>query len=346
MEQASLRLMCELSRLKGYELRLHSINKIGKLKKLLNEYRLCYTYSDYKGLLKIYNFLVCVLSIRTKIKESDKIILTGLSLVSLLAVPKSRKRDTVLAIHYHHEGVKSKITFQFLYWLANKKAGLITFPSNYIANEAFSICPSIEAKTLIVPNPLPKIKIDPVKRHSNRLRLKINQDSFLIGNAGWIILRKRFDIFIRVIHELSKTNDNVYALIVGGGDEEQNIRDLIISYGLQDRVVLEDWNEDMSYFYSSIDLLLFNTEFDALPTTPIEAMSCGIPVVASSIRGGLAEVMDDNCGYMIDEHDVMKLADACREVIYRRVNGVAGKVNVERKYTLDKTVYPIIDFFE
>jgi glycosyltransferase involved in cell wall biosynthesis len=92
----------------------------------------------------------------------------------------------------------------------------------------------------------------------------------------------------------------------------QNLADEL---GITSAVHWLGWQRDLSIFYHAIDLLLFNAEWDAFPTTPLEAMSHGLPVVASLIHGGLKEVIDSpEHGFLIAEHDLNRLTAATIEL--------------------------------
>ncbi len=62
-------------------------------------------------------------------------------------------------------------------------------------------------------------------------------------------------------------------------------------------VIWTGWLTDLTPFYAGIDVLLFNSDWDALGLTPVEAMSYGVPVVASVEHGGLGEILDNRCGW-------------------------------------------------
>jgi glycosyltransferase involved in cell wall biosynthesis len=71
------------------------------------------------------------------------------------------------------------------------------------------------------------------------------------------------------------------------------------------------WLPDLYLFYSSLDLLLFNTDWEALGRTPIEAISLGTPVVASAVHSGLEEILLPAFAPVIKQHDVPLLASLC-----------------------------------
>jgi len=153
------------------------------------------------------------------------------------------------------------------------------------------------------------------KRLQNRCRaraaLRMPQDCILIGNGGWLIQRKRFDVFLQVATKISKRLPNARFYICGGGPEESQLRSLARELGILDKVHFEGWVEDMTPYYQAWDALLFNSDFDALGNTPLEAASHGCVCVASVLYGGLSEfIQDGHTGFLLNQHDSEKLADA------------------------------------
>ena len=57
--------------------------------------------------------------------------------------------------------------------------------------------------------------------------------------------------------------------------------------------------------------MLFHADWEAMGRTPLEALSFGVPVVASVLQGGLAEVLDKpDYAIVLDSHDVPRLTEA------------------------------------
>jgi glycosyltransferase involved in cell wall biosynthesis len=80
--------------------------------------------------------------------------------------------------------------------------------------------------------------------------------------------------------------------------------------GLEKRVKWLGWQSNMTPFYLSLDVLLFNSDWDALGRTPLEAGMYEVPTVASVLHGGLGEVIQsEEVGFLLDKHDEDWLAE-------------------------------------
>jgi glycosyltransferase involved in cell wall biosynthesis len=230
-------------------------------------------------------------------------------------------RDSrLLSIHFHHRGVRPDWAWRIIYALARLKFKYIIYPSNFIRDEATEICPFLKAHENAVSYAFPTpIEIPEDIRHrerqSARGALGIPSNAVVIGNAGWMIPRKRWDIFLQVAAMVARKFPDAKFLMAGDGPEAPKLRALATSLGLNGRVIWLGWQKDLKQFYDSLDIMLFNSDWDAMGRTPLEAMSLGIPVVASVLHGGLSEIIDsENCGYLIDTHDIPRLAAKVMEI--------------------------------
>ena len=77
--------------------------------------------------------------------------------------------------------------------------------------------------------------------------------------------------------------------------------------------------DDLEDFYNSIDIMLFNSDWDAVGLSPLEAIQRGIPTFASVLNGGLKEILNKEFrSFLIEEHDVEVLARKINEGISNR----------------------------
>jgi glycosyltransferase involved in cell wall biosynthesis len=315
MEQASLRLMRALQA-RGHELKLISLNPIGGLGPLLESAGISAIGLDYSTRGKIATLFDLGRTVR---KEGvDALIMTGHNLAASLALGNVCRGHRMMAMHYHHEGVMPPWRWRLIYRAAKRRFQTVSFPSDYVRREAQAIYPPIRAiaETIRNPFPLPS-RPDPGMRPAFRERIGVPADAPLIGNAGWLIRRKRFDVFLRTAAELLAARPDAHFVIAGDGEERTSLQELAGTLGVAHRIAWTGWLSEMPPFYAGIDALLFNSDWDAFPTTPVEAMSHGLPVVASLEHGGLGEVLDPTTGWLLRRHDPKALAAAVVEALSR-----------------------------
>ncbi len=317
MEQSSLLLMKEMIS-QGHQISLISLTKLGLLSKELDESNIesiGFSYRGPGGILDLRNYRK-----RINLIKPESIMMTGHSLVGMLALLGRKNQSRVLFVHFHHKNVKPAWLWRIIYSIANKVFDKIYFASNFIMNEAINLYPKIKDKATYLPNPLPsRSVITKDNKALSRARLQLNKNDLVIGNAGWLIQRKRFDVLLNVCAEMKKFNSNIKVLIAGDGEERENLEELSMNLNLSSEVIWLGWQDDLEDFYNSIDIMLFNSDWDAVGLSPLEAIQRGIPTFASVLNGGLKEILNKEFrSFLIEEHDIEVLARKINEGIFNK----------------------------
>ena len=310
MEQTTLERIRGLKSM-GHDCRVLSLNPLGPLKSLLEEHSIPAEGLSYRGRGGWRSFG----ELRQKLKtiSADALLMTGHNLGATLALGDLARDRRVLSIHFHHEGVCPDWQWRLIYGAACQRFQTITFATDFIREEAERIYPSVAKIAVTLPNPFVVPSLPSASdRLQARSRLGIPERAFVIGNAGWLIQRKRFDVLLGVLSELRKSEAAI-CVIAGDGPLRADLEALSRELGISEQVRWLGWQKDLRDFYLTLDVLVFNSDWDALGRTPLEALALGTPVVASVQKGGLAEVISDNrCGFITDQHDVGWLTSKLR----------------------------------
>lgn len=307
-EKSSLTLMKEMQK-EGVAFHVMSLTSMGKLQAHLDQARIKYTGFSYEGFWgwrsyrKYRSFI--------KASDADAIMMTGHNLIGMLAIGSKCKGKRSLFIHFHHQGVKSHLAWKIIYFFANNIFNKIYFASNFILDEAIKINPKIKNKSEYLPNPLKMKKlISPEMKISSRKKLGLTENDIVVGNAGWLIKRKRFDVLLHVCSEVKKVNQNIKVLIAGDGEEKDSLESLARDLGISEDVIWLGWLDNLDDFFNSIDIMLFNSDWDSVGLSPLEAIQRGITTYSSVINGGLGEILNNDFSIFIqNDHDAKKLSE-------------------------------------
>lgn len=315
MEQASYRLMLALKD-KGHELSLLSLHPLGPLASELKSCGIDSLGLGY-GQVPIWRWLM---RLRRELKRQapDALLLTGHSLPVLWGIAGYCRGKRILAIHFHHAGVKPAWFWRLYYVLAHQMINAVTFPSDFVRREALRFCPSLASKAFTLRNPI--YPVPPIitlsERNAARDLLGLSADTPVIGNAGWLIERKRFDVFLHTAAFILRERPNARFLIAGDGPSRAALEALAVELDLAESLIWLGWITDIRNFYASLDLLLFNSDWDAMGLTPVEAAVHGIPVVSSVLNGGLTELLrPDRDAIIFSSHDAQALSAACLRLL-------------------------------
>lgn len=135
----------------------------------------------------------------------------------------------------------------------------------------------------------------------------------LVEGKGWRTLLDAFAVIAR------EPDAAVYDLILAGsGPDQKAILAHGAQLGLSERITLKGAlpPEHLADFYRELDFFVFPTQFEeALGMVGIEALACGVPVIASD-AGGVAEYMQHGRnGLLVEPGDVQALSEAMRTMI-------------------------------
>ena len=309
MEQSTILLLDEL-RSMGLEIELLSLNEIGPLAQVIEQQHIPASAVGYQGKWGWRSFPALRRVLRAK--QADALVMVGHNLMAMLAMGGRWKGKCVLSMHFHHEGVKPEWVWRLIYRLAVRRFRAIVFASHFIREEAVAIAPFLKDITQVItfPIPLPAMPREADRRYA-RARLGLPAGARLVGNAGWLIPRKRWDVFIETAALVAARVQGAHFVVAGDGPERGGLEARVSAMGLAQRFHWLGWQKDLADFYLSIDLMLFNSDWDAMGRTPLEAMAYGIPTVASVLNGGLREIINsDSFAVLLPAHDLPKMAES------------------------------------
>jgi glycosyltransferase involved in cell wall biosynthesis len=336
MEQSTLLLLDELKQM-GHEVELLSLNEMGPLEPVLRQHGIPASAVGYRGRWGWRSFFPLRRILRTK--RADALIMVGHNLMAMLALGDFCRQNRILSLHFHHEGVKSTWGWRLIYRVAMWRFSRIIYPSCFIMDEALNMVPALSKtrRTISYPIPTPislPAMVERAHRQQSREKFGLDPRLKIVGNAGWLIPRKRWDVFLKVAAEVAVAVPAARFLIAGDGPERARLEQLADELKIHDRVIWLGWQNNLEDFYQVLDVMVFNSDWDAMGRTPLEAMSYGVPVVASMLHGGLKEILDSNeHGFLTDTHDVPLLAQKvikllCDENLANQV-GAKARARIE-----------------
>ena len=126
--------------------------------------------------------------------------------------------------------------------------------------------------------------------------------------------------------------------IVGDGPLLPAVREQVAELGLQDAVWLPGARADIAALLHTFSVFALPSLAEGTPVSMLEAMACGLPVVASRV-GGIPEVVDEGVqGLLVPVGDVDALTDAlaryAQDAQLRTAHGGAGRARVEERFSL------------
>lgn len=139
---------------------------------------------------------------------------------------------------------------------------------------------------------LEKYQPRPEERARARERWNLPMDAFVVAGIGRLTYQKNFALFLEIAAEIVRRHPQAVFLLAGTGEDEAALKAQAETLGLGDRVRFLGYVGDMPALWPALDCLLLTSRYEGLPITILEAMACGVPMVASRLDG-MIEILTD-----------------------------------------------------
>jgi glycosyltransferase involved in cell wall biosynthesis len=152
-------------------------------------------------------------------------------------------------------------------------------------------------------------------REVARAALGIPRNDLVIGGVGRLVAQKNFDLFLKVAARVLARHPSAFFVIAGTGAQEEELKAKAVSLGIGERVRFLGHVSDRLALYHALDAVLMTSDFEGTPMVLLEAMSCGLPVLASAVDG-IAEVCTDgHDSLLLPPGDVAGFATALKGIL-------------------------------
>ena len=157
-----------------------------------------------------------------------------------------------------------------------------------------------------------------------RYRLKGKTVLMTLGRLVSVERYKGFDEALEVLPEIAEALPNVAYLVVGDGSDRSRLEEKARALGVADRVVFTGNVPEVEKadHYRLADVYVMPSQGEGFGFVLLEAMACGIPVIASKVDGGREAVRDGQLGMLVDPGD----KDELKHAIFAALKGPRGVV--------------------
>jgi glycosyltransferase involved in cell wall biosynthesis len=188
--------------------------------------------------------------------------------------------------------------------------------SNWLSTKVISSKLFGNKKTYTIPNPLDTSKFKPLSKYKAREKLNLPKEKqlILVGAMNINNVWKGFEYLINAVNLMHQSNpDLVNVELVVFGKSNKNILNKIPFHVHQlGKLKNED---EIIYAYNSADIYVAPSLQDNLPNTVMEAMGCGVPVVAFNV-GGIPDMIDHNInGILATPRSSEELANGIKRLL-------------------------------
>ena len=204
-------------------------------------------------------------------------------------------------------------------------------------------------KIQIIPNGIGPTRSSDVTREELLKEFGLPVGTRLIGAVNRLWPQKRVKDLIWAADLLKVVRDDVHLLIIGDGPHRARLERYRDKVQIRDRVHFLGARDDVARLMPHFDCLWLGSEYEGMSNAVMEAMACGVPVVASDIPGNRDLIIHSETGYLfpvggradIARHTNRLLDDAS---LAKRL-GVAARERVLSEFSVERMVGAYRDLY-
>ena len=170
----------------------------------------------------------------------------------------------------------------------------------------------------------------------------LRDDALIVAVVAQLIARKGHAQLFAELQELVRRHPKLQVLCFGRGPLERELRSQIAARALDRHVRLLGFRDDLPDLLPGADVLVHPASREGLGVALLEALSCGVPVVACAVGGIVDVIQHDVHGLLVPVNDGLELQRALERLLVnsteRRRLGAAGRSHVQNNFSIAQMI--------
>ena len=168
------------------------------------------------------------------------------------------------------------------------------------------------------------------------------ENARLIAFVGRLARQKRVEDLLWAVELLRQMNENVILLVIGDGPERAKLEQLAHKYTVTPNVRFLGHRNDVSKLLPLFEIFLLASDFEGQSNSIMEAMSYGIPVIASDIQPNRELVIHGKTGFLTSVGDCTGFAQYAERILANsqlaKEMASASQKRMQEEFSIDKMV--------
>jgi glycosyltransferase involved in cell wall biosynthesis len=179
---------------------------------------------------------------------------------------------------------------------------------------------------------------------------KSNNDekNIIIGTIGRLTFQKGIDLLIKAFANVADKINNIKLFILGSGENETYLKNVVIENGCENKVIFIKYNEDIYDFYNKLDIFILTSRYEGVPYVILEAMNYGLPIISTRVGGidniltnGYSALLVENCNTEEISNSLIRLIE---DPLLRNKLSSNALIDVQ-KYSIEEMSKNVENFY-
>jgi glycosyltransferase involved in cell wall biosynthesis len=199
------------------------------------------------------------------------------------------------------------------------------------------------------------LPVEPAQKNLLREKLNLPQSASVATYTGRLVSYKGLPLLLKVWNEIRRKHANVLLILAGTGgldihNCEEELRAYVKSAYLEGHVIFTGAVQNVPEYLQASDLFIFPTENDAFPSSIVEAMACGLPVITTPVGAIKTIVSNQKTGLLIQPGNGEQLFQALDVMLYNEALasrlGRAARKSVQDLYSAETVTKKYLALFQ
>ena len=264
-----------------------------------------YNYIPKKSFFKsrftyILFFLISFLKLKKILKENEGSILIIHLLTSLPLLVCTIFKLNINIILRISGKVQYSLIRKLIWKICKHKIKFVTCPSKETRNDIIKLDIFDEKRVVLLYDPI----LEPKK--INLLKKEIIEEQEIINKKyilaiGRLTNQKNFSLLIKDFTKITKLNDEYLLVILGKGEEEHKLKQIINENNLQKKVLLLGFKKNVYKYLNSCECFISTSKYEDPGASIVQAIFCNKFVISSNCKNGPSELLiNGNGGILFD----------------------------------------------
>ena len=156
--------------------------------------------------------------------------------------------------------------------------------------------------------------------------------------------------YVKLLQEHPDFKGKIKLVILGDGTCKKECLDILSDAGHEENACLPGSVENVQELLPAIDIFVLPSLAEGISNTILEAMSCGLPVIATAVGGNTELLIDGHTGKLIPAKDIDAMAHALYMYVsnpdLRKTQGENSRKQIEKQYSMAAMVRQYLDVYE
>jgi glycosyltransferase involved in cell wall biosynthesis len=202
-----------------------------------------------------------------------------------------------------------------------------------------------KTKTQVIYNGVDTDFFRPVNKTQSREKLGLPKNRKIVLSVRRLVYKNGLDTLIESVPHVARNRPDVLFVVAGKGPSRKLIEDRIKELGISQNIKLAGFVPDelLPVYYDAADIFMLpSASGEGLPLVLLEAMACGVPVIATAV-GGTPEILEHmKNGVLVPPMNPEAMAEATSKLLSEEnlgtTIGAEARRNVENKFTWTENV--------